>query len=79
MPPIFDGWDKDSLDNAVTDIEGISDGGAALTAYGKLQFEEVSEEERMAIRDGLLRYCELDTLAMVMIYECFREIIKEEI
>jgi hypothetical protein len=79
LPPIFDGWDKDSLDAAITEIEGISDGGAALTAYGKLQFEEVSEEERVAIRDGLLRYCELDTLAMVMIYECFREIIKEEI
>lgn len=73
LPPIFDGWDKYSLDAAITEIEGISDGGAALTAYGKLQFEEVSKEETNAIREGLLRYCELDTLAMVMIYECFRE------
>lgn len=75
LPPIFDDWDKDSLEAAITEIEGISDGGAALTAYGKLQFEEVPEEEVKAIRDGLLRYCELDTLAMVMIYECFREIV----
>ncbi|WP_241836904.1 DUF2779 domain-containing protein [Aequorivita sp. KMM 9714] len=77
LPPIFDGWDKESLDTAITDIEGISDGGAALTAYGKLQFEEVSEDEKEAIREGLLRYCELDTLAMVMIYECFKELCKK--
>ena len=73
LPPIFDDWDKDSLDNTITEIEGISDGGAALTAYGKLQFQEVTNEERKAIETGLLRYCELDTLAMVMIYEYFRE------
>ncbi|MFD1315222.1 DUF2779 domain-containing protein [Namhaeicola litoreus] len=74
LPPLFEGWDQDALDNTVTEIEDISNGGAALTAYGKLQFEEVSEEERKAIEAGLLKYCELDTLAMVMIYEYFREI-----
>ena len=73
LPPLFEGWDKDALDNAITDIEGISDGGAALTAYGKLQFDEVSIEEREAIEAGLKKYCELDTLAMVMIYEYFKE------
>ena len=77
LPPIFDGWDKDSLDAAITEIEGISDGGAALTAYGKLQFEEVSKEESEAICAGLLRYCEIDTLAMVMIYECFKELCEQ--
>ena len=76
LPPLFDNWDADSLDRAVTNIEGISDGGAALTAYGKLQFEEVSKRERLEIEKGLLRYCELDTLAMVMILEYFREVIK---
>ena len=73
LPPLFEGWDKEALDNAITDIEGISDGGAALTAYGKLQFDEVSIEEREAIEAGLKKYCELDTLAMVMIYEYFKE------
>jgi len=77
LPPLFDGWDKEALDNTITDIEGISDGGAALTAYGKLQFEEVSIQERKAIEDGLLKYCELDTLAMVMIYEYFVEVIQK--
>ncbi|MET6989177.1 DUF2779 domain-containing protein [Sediminicola arcticus] len=74
LPPLFDGWDAEALDNAITEIEGISDGGAALTAYGKLQFEEVNLQERKAIEAGLLKYCELDTLAMVMIYEYFKEV-----
>jgi hypothetical protein len=30
-------------------------------------------KERAEITNGLLKYCELDTLAMVMIYEHFRE------
>jgi len=76
LPPLFEDWDAESLDRAVTHIEGISDGGAALTAYGKLQFEDVSPRERLEIENGLLRYCELDTLAMVMILEYFREMIK---
>ncbi|WP_445956551.1 DUF2779 domain-containing protein [Yeosuana sp.] len=74
LPPLFDDWDMESLDSTITEIEGISDGGAALTAYGKLQFEEVTKNERQAIENGLLKYCELDTLAMVMIYEYFKEI-----
>lgn len=44
-------------------------GGAAKTAYARLQFVEVHPEVRVEIEKGLLKYCELDTLAMVMIYE----------
>ena len=65
------------MDNVVSGLEGISDGGAALTAYGKLQFEEISEKERGEIEHALLKYCELDTLAMVMIYEAWRDMINE--
>jgi hypothetical protein len=50
----------------------ISDGGAAMTAYGKLQFQEMSADERRAVESALLKYCELDTLAMVMIYEAWK-------
>ncbi len=53
----------------------LSDGGAALTAYGRMQFEEMSDYEREEIRQALLKYCELDTLAMVMIYEGWRELL----
>ncbi len=69
LPTVFEGVDREKLDNLVKDFEGLADGGAALTAYNYLQFTEVSEGERKMIADALLRYCELDTLAMVMIVE----------
>lgn len=53
-------------------IDEINDGGAAMATYGKLQYQEMPDEERAALNGGLLRYCELDTLAMVMIYEAWR-------
>ena len=37
----------------------------------------MTEKERTEITKALLKYCELDTLAMVMIYEHFKEIIGE--
>jgi len=53
-------------------MENIADGSAALTAYSKLQYVDMTTKEREGIMQGLLKYCELDTLAMVMIYEHFR-------
>ena len=47
----------------------ITEGGAAATAYARLQVEGVDAVTRLRIREALLRYCELDTLAMVMVYE----------
>jgi len=76
LPPLFDGWDNEKLEQVSESLTEIADGGAALFAYGKLQFQDVPEIEREAIRKGLLRYCELDTLAMVMIYEYLREVCK---
>lgn len=73
LPGLFDGWTADQLDSAISEMDSIADGGAALTAYSKLQFTEMSEEEREKLKVGLLKYCELDTLAMVMIFEHFRE------
>jgi hypothetical protein len=37
----------------------------------------MSDYEREEIRSALLRYCELDSLAMVMIYEGWREMLSE--
>jgi hypothetical protein len=47
----------------------IAEGGAAATAYSRLQFEDLDNEARTLIISALLRYCELDTLAMVMIMQ----------
>jgi len=52
----------------------INNGGLALAMYGKLQFTDVNEKAREEIRTGLLRYCELDTLAMAMVIEYFKSI-----
>lgn len=76
LPRIHAGYDNEALDDLVTGEDGeIQDGGAALVAYARMQFTEMSGEERQRIRQALLRYCELDTLAMVMIWEGWREAI----
>ena len=62
----------------LSDSDKLNNGGAALTAYARIQFEEMSEYERSEIRQALLKYCELDTLAMVMIYEGWKELINIE-
>ncbi len=61
----------------LSDEDELKDGGAAMMAYARLQFEDMSDIERAEIRNALLRYCELDTFAMVMIYEGWREMLKE--
>ncbi|MDP4835624.1 MAG: hypothetical protein NWS01_00540 [Burkholderiales bacterium] len=53
------------------DLE-IAGGGEASMAYGRLQFEALPAETRKSIEDKLLRYCELDTLAMAMIAEAWK-------
>jgi hypothetical protein len=47
----------------------IADGGTAMMAWARMQFEDITDEERKATFGALLSYCELDTLAMVMIYQ----------
>jgi hypothetical protein len=51
------------------DLGEVADGTAAMTAYNKLQWSFIGEAERLALRDALLQYCELDTLAMVMLMQ----------
>ena len=51
------------------DLGEVADGTAAMTAYNKLQWSFIGESERLALRDALLQYCELDTLAMVMLMQ----------
>ena len=51
--------------------EQIANGGAALAAYTKLQFSTPAEAKALA--EALLRYCELDTMSMVFIWEYFHE------
>lgn len=49
----------------------VNNGGAALWAYSLLQFKLQKPEEKKALLKALYRYCELDTLSMVFIWEYF--------
>jgi len=75
LPSVFNGWSEEQLETTLSEIEDIDNGGAALTAYGKLQYTDMEQEEIDELTSALLKYCELDTLAMVMIYEHFKELI----
>jgi hypothetical protein len=61
----------DGLDEDVIQAESINQGGAASYAYLKLQYEDLTDRERESLRNGLLRYCELDTLAMAFIVQAW--------
>lgn len=57
--------------------EHLKEGGAATIAYAKMQFTQMSDFEREELRKALLKYCELDTLAMVMIVEGWLDMLQK--
>lgn len=63
------GIDVDLDDIEIKDNESVANGAAALMAYAKMQFSEGAMLK--ALEQSLLTYCELDTLAMVFIWEYF--------
>ena len=79
LPPLFKNWEPLDLEDTISDLEDVADGGAALTAYAKLQYQDMSDKEREEITKGLLKYCELDTLAMVMVYSILTLVIDREL
>ena len=75
LPPVHKNISQEEIEARLSNIDNIDDGGAALTAYGKIQYTDMTEKEREDIADALKRYCELDTLAMVMIYEHLKSLV----
>lgn len=71
LPPIFSDLDLDEMDTLIMD-GSIADGGAAMTAYSRMQFTEMTSAECERVTNALLKYCELDTFAMVMIWEYWK-------
>jgi hypothetical protein len=47
----------------------IRDGSMAMNSWKRMVFEELNEVEKEQIKKDLLKYCKLDTWAMVRIYE----------
>lgn len=77
LPKLFKDWTRDELDQRITDgDEDLADGGAAMIAYAMMQFTEMGDRERQHIKQALLRYCELDTMAMIMLYEYWLDVVK---
>lgn len=69
LPTIFEGYDRDELDEYFDEMDGIADGGAALSAYAYLQYTHIPEDIRLKLKEALLRYCELDSMAMCFLVE----------
>lgn len=57
--------------------DSLKDGGAAMKAFQVLQYSDISKKEKNALRKALLNYCELDTLAMVMLFEHLKYLIEK--
>jgi len=53
----------------------IGKGDQASMAWWKMTFAQVDQQEKEQLTAALLRYCELDTLAMVEIYRKFNNLI----
>jgi hypothetical protein len=75
LSPLFG---EHEIDDALARIEAgqgevVANGAKALIAYMTLQDPQLPNTERANLRKQLLRYCELDTFAMVMVYQALRE------
>jgi hypothetical protein len=75
LSPLFG---EHELDEAIARYEAregevVANGAAAMIAYGRLLDPKLPLKQRADLRAQLLRYCELDTLAMAMVYEALKE------
>ena len=56
-------------------LEGVHNGSEAMSTFSNLG--NISKEEQQIVRNNLLKYCELDTYAMVKIWDKLESITKE--
>lgn len=76
LPPVFNDIPQSLFEGEAPlfQDDSIDDGGAAMTAWSRMQFTEMKDVERQAIQSSLLKYCELDTLSMVWLLEYWRHL-----
>jgi CRISPR/Cas system-associated exonuclease Cas4 (RecB family) len=55
----------------------IQDGFQASAAFARMALGEYTDREQAQVRQGLLTYCKLDTLAMIRLHERLDEIVKQ--
>jgi len=63
LPAVF----PDDPDLDYHNLEGVHNGGEAMTIFPQIQYMEPQAQE--AARHNLLKYCELDTYAMVKLWQ----------
>ena len=56
------------------DLEGVQHGGGAMEAYTEAIHPDTPAERRAQLHEQLLRYCELDTYAMIKIWQTFANV-----
>ena len=59
------------MQQAYKELDGVQNGSEAMNAFANLSKLNDTEKEKM--RNSLLEYCKLDTLAMVRVLERLRE------
>ena len=59
-------------DLSYDDLEGVADGGMAVEVFKEAIAAETSQQRKAEIEEQLLKYCQLDTLALVRMWEVFR-------
>ncbi len=67
LPAIF----PDDPELNYHNLEGVHNGGEAMAIYPKIK--DMEPEEQQAARYNLLKYCELDTYAMVKVWQELKE------
>ncbi len=76
LPHLFSDIEIDDEDlDLLFEDEALKEGGSASIAYSRMQFTEMSDIEREELKKALFKYCELDTLAMVMIVEAWKDML----
>lgn len=68
LPKVFADLEPEAMERLLSE-GSLADGGAAMTAYARMQFSQMSAAETERVRAALLKYCELDTFAMVLLVE----------
>ena len=63
------------MELAYKSLEGIQNGGDAMNAFASLHVKSL--DEQMTVREQLLKYCELDTLAMVRVLGKLKEVMSD--
>jgi hypothetical protein len=75
---IGNGENENDEDDSFEGGEKLNSGGPAMMAYAEMQFMETDATRKENLKKALLRYCELDTLAMVLIFEHWKSLIDNE-